>query len=93
MKIRFEIVVDSGTQKRMLHFATPGAPAASAAPAQPQLASRFRCVAGWGCKVGRGGRGGPERELGVTTRKMKAGYLRKNGVPYSEYATPQEYLR
>jgi hypothetical protein len=35
--------------------------------------------------MGRAGRTpGPNGKLGVVTTKMKAGYLRKNGVPYSE---------
>jgi len=41
--------------------------------------------------MGRGGRlPGPAGNLGVTTEKMKAGYLRKNGVPYGENTTLQE---
>jgi len=35
---------------------------------------------------------GPAGDLAVTTTKMKAGYLRKNGVPYSANATLQEYF-
>jgi hypothetical protein len=62
--------------------AAPPAPAAGAAPAG-----------------GRGGAGGgrgaaaPPRggDLKVDTVKMKAGYLRKNGVPYSANATMLEY--
>ena len=70
----------------------PGAPAASAAPAQPDW--QGYSVAQWaGMQVGRGGRTpGPNGNLGVMTTKMKAGYLRKNGVPYSENATLQEYF-
>ena len=44
---------------------------------------------------GRGGRGGaPPRggSLKVTTTRMKEGYLRKNGVPYSENALVTEYF-
>jgi hypothetical protein len=45
---------------------------------------------------GRGrGRGGPAVEGGslkVVTIRMKAGYLRKNGVPYSEHAVVTEYF-
>src|SRR5258705_6349711 len=59
-----EIDTDSGTQKRVLHFATPGAPAASAAPAQPDW--QGYSVAQWaGMQVGRGGRTpGPNGNLG-----------------------------
>src|SRR5207244_5698864 len=41
-------------------------------------------VAAW---EGRGGKG----SLKVTTSHLKAGYLRKNGVPYSENAALTEY--
>ena len=45
---------------------------------------------------GRGGRGGaaPPRggSLKVTTTRLKEGYLRKNGVPYSENAVVTEYF-
>jgi hypothetical protein len=88
-----EIDTDSGTQKRVLHFATPGAPAASAvAAAAPDW--QGYSVAQWaGMQMGRAGRTpGPHGDLGIVTTKMKAGYLRKNGVPYSENATLQEYL-
>jgi hypothetical protein len=41
-----------------------------------------------------GGRGGPPAggSLTVLTRNMRAGYLRKNGVPYSADATVSEYF-
>jgi hypothetical protein len=41
-----------------------------------------------------GGRGGPPAggSLTVVTRNMRAGYLRKNGVPYSADATVTEYF-
>jgi hypothetical protein len=41
----------------------------------------------------RGGRGAPAaaRYLRVATTNMLSGYLRKNGVPYSENATLTEY--
>jgi len=43
--------------------------------------------------MGRAGRTpGPHGNLGVVTTKMKAGYLRKNGVPYSENTNLQEYF-
>jgi len=87
-----QIDTDSGTQTRLLHFATPGAPAASAAATQPDW--QGYSAAQWaGVQVGRGGRTpGPAGNLGVVTTKMKAGYLRKNGTPYSDTATLQEYF-
>jgi len=42
---------------------------------------------------GAGARGGNQSgDLKVVTTNMKAGYLRKNGVPYSEKATVTEYF-
>ena len=40
---------------------------------------------------GRGARPAPYGDLKVVTTNMKAGYLRKNGVPYSENAVLTEY--
>lgn len=80
-----QIDTDSGTQKRLLHFL-------NGAAAQPDW--QGYSVAFWaGTPMGRGGRlPGPAKDLGATTTKMKAGYLRKNGVPYSANATLQEYF-
>jgi hypothetical protein len=43
---------------------------------------------------GRGGRGGPTMSgaIKVVTTKMKPGYLRRNGVPYSDKAVITEYF-
>jgi hypothetical protein len=82
-----QIDTDSGTQTRMLHFG--GAP-----PADIQPTWQGYSVAQWaGVNMGRAGRTpGPNGNLGVVTTKMKAGYLRKNGVPYSENTRLQEYF-
>jgi hypothetical protein len=44
--------------------------------------------------VGRGGRGGSLQtgQLVVTTTRIRPGYLRKNGIPYSANATLTEYF-
>jgi len=86
-----QIDTDSGTQTRLLHFVS-GSAAQPAAAAQPNW--QGYSVAFWaGGPMGRGGRlPGPAGDLGVTTTKMKSGYLRKNGVPYSENASLQEYF-
>jgi hypothetical protein len=70
----------------------PGSPAPSPAAAQPEW--QGYSVAQWaGVNMGRAGRTpGPNGNLGVVTTKMKAGYLRKNGTPYSDNATLQEYF-
>ena len=73
--------VDAGTQTRTFHFGNwkpdPGAKATW----------QGESVALWQPRE-RNGRRDPKAEyLHVTTRNMLAGYLRKNGVPYSESAT------
>jgi hypothetical protein len=83
---------DAGTQTRTLRFD----PAASAAPkAEPSW--QGESTAQWETPAaGRGGRGGATAPrtgaLKVVTTSLKAGYLRKNGVPYSENATLTEYF-
>ena len=86
-----KIEADSGTQTRVLHFG--GGPAPASAPATPADWQGYS-VANWaGTPVGRGGRTpGPAGNLSVTTTRMRAGLLRKNGVPYSENTTVQEYF-
>ncbi len=72
---------DAGTQTRLFHFGA--VPAASGPPGwQGQSAARWERPAG-GARAG---------SLTVVTTKMRAGYLRKNGVPYSENATVTEYF-
>ena len=82
-----QVDTDSGTQTRLFYFG--GTPPAGGQPAQWQGYS----VAVWD---GQGrGRGAPARgsgQLRVTTTQMRPGYLRKNGVPYSENAQLEEYF-
>ena len=87
-----QIDADSGTQTRMLHFTSGAATQPTVAAARPDW--QGYSVAFWaGAPMGRAGKlPGPAGNLGVTTTKMKAGYLRKNGVPYSDNATLQEYF-
>ena len=100
-----QIDTDSGTQTRLLHFGGAATPE-SATAMQPQWqgysvaaftngptpAEATGRAGRAGGPAGRGGRvPGPAGNLGVTTTRMKAGYLRKNGVPYSESTTLQEY--
>ncbi|PWU03507.1 MAG: hypothetical protein C5B51_19000 [Terriglobia bacterium] len=83
---------DAGTQTRLFHFGNWKAPAGPPTLQGDSLAS-------W--EVRGGGRGGPAPDpnappqgkgsLKVTTTHLKAGYLRKNGVPYSENALLTEY--
>ena len=82
-----QIDTDSGTQTRLLHF---GADAAAAAAAKPDW--QGYSIAVWPRAVGRGRSVGPRDNLVVTTARMRPGYLRKNGVPYSDKTTLQEYF-
>ena len=84
---------DAGTQTRLLHFG-----AVESAAGGWQGVS----VANWDVpgtnmtrgSFGLGGRGDLDRggSLKVVTTKMKPGYLRKNGIPYSENAVLTEYF-
>lgn len=76
--------IDAGTQTRVFHFGAWKAPGG-------QATWQGDSVALWdtqGPVGGRGPGGGAPRSgsLTVTTTHMRAGYLRKNGVPYSENA-------
>jgi hypothetical protein len=81
------IDTDSGSQTRRLHFGRR-----PTAPPSPSLQgySAARWVLGG---RGRGGQAGPPTgELEVVTTQMLPGYLRKNGIPYSENAVYTEYF-
>jgi len=73
------IDIDAGTQTRILRF-SPRAAAPGARTWQGESS------ANWERAPGPGGGG----SLRVITSNLRAGYLRKNGVPYSERATVSE---
>lgn len=79
--------IDAGMQTRLFRF-TPAPAGRPARSWQGTSAARWETPA-----RGRGNmpppRGG---SLTVVTTNMRAGYLRKNGVPYSENATLTEYV-
>jgi hypothetical protein len=75
---------DAGTQTRLFHFAQGASAAASAAARSWQGES----IATWEPATGPDGGG----SLRVVTSNLNAGYLRKNGVPYSERATVTEHF-
>jgi hypothetical protein len=87
-----KIETDAGTQTRIFHFG--GKP-----PERAEGTWQGYSVANWerpipspegsGLGVQRVGNNG--RSLEVTTAQLRAGYLRKNGVPYSANARVQEY--
>jgi hypothetical protein len=85
-----KIETDAGQQTRLLRFAASPSPSGEAD-------WQGQSIATWDVAGGRGtgGRGAPPPRSGslkaVTTR-MKAGYLRKNGVPYSDNAVVTEYF-
>jgi len=90
-----KIESDAGTQTRMLRFTEAPPPPGDGgwqgfSVARWQLAGPQRRG---GPAAGRG-RGAPPKggTLKVVTTRMKAGYLRKNGVPYSGKATVTEYF-
>jgi hypothetical protein len=80
-----KVETDAGQQTRLFHFGEFQPPAG---PPTWQGNS----VATWEMAGGGRGRGAPSGgSLKVVTRGMRAGYLRKNGVPYSEKAMVTEY--
>ncbi|HEY1240220.1 MAG TPA: hypothetical protein VGF16_06665 [Bryobacteraceae bacterium] len=85
-----KVEADSGTQTRILHFGMGEAPGG-----EPSW--QGYSVASWqvpGVGRGRGSIPVPPRNgtLKVMTSKLRAGYIRKNGVPYSDKATLTEEI-
>ena len=81
------IETDAGTQTRLLHFGNWKAPGGEAT-------WQGDTVAQWETpRAARGAPPGPPKsaDLKAVTTHMRAGYLRKNGVPYSENAVLTEY--
>src|ERR1700686_1912515 len=74
------IDTDAGTQTRLFHFSTR---AAASAPSWQGESSAI-----WERANGPDGGG----SLRVVTSNVRAGYLRKNGVPYGERATVTEHF-
>ena len=86
---------DAGTQTRVFHFVGQQFPLEDVLDKQPDRGKpslQGYSVAQWSGMPG--GRGGGPREgfLSVLTDDLTAGYLRKNGVPYSENAILKEYF-
>lgn len=84
-----KIEMDAGQQTRLLHFVGSDAD-------QGQRTLQGYSVAQWQLQ-GRGGRAAPGARpawgaLKVMTTHLTAGYLRKNGIPYSEDAQLLEYF-
>jgi hypothetical protein len=74
--------IDAGTQTRLFRFAARAASSPARPTWQGESTARWEPVA----TADRGG------SLSVVTSNLRAGYLRKNGVPYSERATVSEHF-
>lgn len=72
-----KIETDAGTQTRLFRFG-----AAAAAPSSAEASWQGHSVAQWNV---------PAANLKVVTTNLRAGYLRKNGAPYSNRTTVTEY--
>src|SRR6185503_10908391 len=76
------IETDAGTQTRLFHFSQSAS--ATASPTSPSSSGprswQGESTATWERANGPDGGG----SLRVVTTNLRAGYLRKNGVPYSE---------
>jgi hypothetical protein len=77
-----KLEMDAGKQTRLFHF-SDWKPLAGSPSLQGD--SKAEWVRG-------GGRGATDGSLKVTTTNLKAGFLRKNGVPYSEKTELTEYF-
>jgi hypothetical protein len=86
---------DYGTQTRLLRFALPqgqAAPSLSRGGGAPSGARSWQGVTSAQWIVRGSGRGGTRfGSLKTVTTNLRAGYLRKNGVPYSERAVFTEH--
>jgi len=92
---------DSGMQTRLFQFARPEGPPTAPPVASPSQRSwQGQSVARWepppqggrGLNLGLAPRAGTQgRSLEVVTSEIRPGYLRKNGVPFSENAVVTEY--
>jgi hypothetical protein len=84
-----KIETEEGTQTRLLKFAPQSLDAA--ASWQGESVAQWEFAGG-----GRAGRGAGPRPAGgnlkIETRKMRPGYLQKNGVPYGANAVLTEYF-
>jgi hypothetical protein len=73
---------DAGNQTRLFHFGDWKAPAGPPTIQGDSIAEWQRG----------GGRGATDGSLKVTTTHLKGGFLRKNGVPYSDNTNLMEYF-
>ncbi len=96
-----KIETDAGTQTRLFHFSPPGLTTMLTAPAGTQASWQGFSAARWepaqtptagGLALGVSARyGAKSRSLEAVTTNLREGYLRRNGVPYSDKTTLTEY--
>ncbi len=92
-----KIETDAGQQTRVFHFNSP-TPAGEAPSLQGYSVASFEGMRPRGFIVPvaagspPGSRSGQEGYMKVDTTNLKPGYLRKNGVPYSDKASVEEYF-
>ena len=100
-----KVDIDNGNQVRLFHFASTSSGQAPS-PARDAPSWQGMSLAGWetvqqgqGLAPAAGGRGNAvvvptalSGSLKVVTTKMKPGYLRRNGVPYSANAVLTEFF-
>jgi hypothetical protein len=83
-----KIESDAGMQTRLLHFGET--------PPKSERSWQGTSLALWEGEPGqapkRGGGPGSLRDLKVVTTNLRAGYLRRNGIPYSQDALLTEYF-
>lgn len=91
-----KIETDAGQQTRTLHFGNGAVPAGTAPTLQGYSVAQWEGPPGGrpvGLALGTGQRGGRvSNTLKVTTTNIKAGYLRKNGIPFGDNAKMTEYF-
>jgi hypothetical protein len=81
------IETDAGTQTRLFHFSQSAPAAALPASSTTPRSWQGESTATWEPATGSDG-----GSLRVVTSNLLAGYLRKNGVPYSERTTVTEHF-
>jgi hypothetical protein len=94
-----KIETDAGNQTRLFRFGNPGSIVSSEnverswqGVSVAQWEPAPRPATGGGIPLGLGPRAGTNsRTLQVTTTQIRPGYLRKNGIPFSDQAVVTEY--
>ena len=87
-----KIDTDAGTQTRLLHFGAGEAGRAGGAAGQAPSWQGYS-VANWRRPVRMDQQSNKTAgDLRVITTRLRSGYLRKNGVPYSENASVEEFF-